>query len=486
MYDVIIIGCGVVGAATAYRLARCRLRVAVLEAQNDVANGTTKANSAIIHAGYDPRPGTLMAKLNVEGNRLTGEIARKLDVPFRRVGSLVVALGPEQQPALEELYRRGRANGVPGLRLLTGEQARALEPQLSPGVTAALLAPTAGIIDPWDFALAMAETAVRNGVQLLRSCPVTGITPLEQGGFAVQTPKGTFSTRFLVNAAGVQADAVHALLEPVDWTMRPSRGAYFLLDKSEHSRVSRVIFQCPGPSGKGVLVGPTIHGNLIVGPDAEPVEDRRNLGTTAAALDFVRSRAVQSVPGIDFRQNIRNFAGIRANTDQSDFIIRPSARYPAFLDLAGIRSPGLSSAPAIANLAAELLARAGLDLSEKEAFVDERHVVRFRALSPEEKNRLIRRDPRYGRVICRCETVTEGEIVAALHSPIPPCSVNGVKRRCDAGMGRCQGGFCGPRVVELIAREAGVDPTRVLMDQEGTWILAGETKQPGREVRSDV
>ena len=335
MYDVIIIGCGVVGAATAYRLARCRLRVAVLEAQNDVANGTTKANSAIIHAGYDPRPGTLMAKLNVEGNRLTGEIARKLDVPFRRVGSLVVALGPEQQPALEELYRRGRANGVPGLRLLTGEQARALEPQLSPGVTAALLAPTAGIIDPWDFALAMAETAVRNGVQLLRSCPVTGITPLEQGGFAVQTPKGTFSTRFLVNAAGVQADAVHALLEPVDWTMRPSRGAYFLLDKSEHSRVSRVIFQCPGPSGKGVLVGPTIHGNLIVGPDAEPVEDRRDLGTTAAALDFVRSRAVQSVPGIDFRQNIRNFAGIRANTDQSDFIIRPSARYPAFLDQPG-------------------------------------------------------------------------------------------------------------------------------------------------------
>ena len=192
------------------------------------------------------------------------------------------------------------------------------------------------------------------------------------------------------------------------------------------------------------------------------------------------------MPGIDFRQNIRNFAGIRANTDQSDFIIRPSARYPAFLDLAGIRSPGLSSAPAIANLAAELLARAGLDLSEKEAFVDERHVVRFRALSPEEKNRLIRRDPRYGRVICRCETVTEGEIVAALHSPIPPCSVNGVKRRCNAGMGRCQGGFCGPRVVELIAREAGVDPTRVLMDQEGTWILAGETKQPGREVRSDV
>lgn len=460
MYDVIIIGCGVVGAATAYRLARCRLRVAVLEAQNDVANGTTKANSAIIHAGYDPQPGTLMAKLNVEGNRLTGEIARKLDVPFRRVGSLVVALGPEQQPALEELYRRGLANGVPGLRLLTGEQARALEPQLSPGVTAALLAPTAGIIDPWDFALAMAETAVRNGVQLLRSCPVTGITPLEQGGFAVQTPKGTFSTRFLVNAAGVQADAVHALLEPVDWTMRPSRGAYFLLDKSEHSRVSRVIFQCPGPSGKGVLVSPTIHGNLIVGPDAEPVEDRRDLGTTAAALDFVRSRAVQSVPGIDFRQNIRNFAGIR--------------------------SPGLSSAPAIANLAAELLARAGLDLSEKEAFVDERHVVRFRALSPEEKNRLIRRDPCYGRVICRCETVTEGEIVAALHSPIPPCSVNGVKRRCNAGMGRCQGGFCGPRVVELIAREAGVDPTRVLMDQEGTWILAGETKQPGREVRSDV
>lgn len=476
MYDVLIIGCGVVGAATAYRLARYDLRIAVLEAQNDVANGTTKANSAIIHAGYDPEPGTLMARLNVEGNRMTGEICEKLDVPFRRVGSLVAAFEPGQLPALEELYRRGTANGVPGLALLTGDEARALEPGLSGTVCGALYAPSAGIIDPWGFALAMAEAAVVNGAELYRDCPVTGIRPLEGGGFALDTPRGEFRARYVVNAAGVDADRVHGLLEPPAWETQPSRGSYYLLDKCEGTRVSRVIFQCPGPEGKGVLVSPTVHGNLIVGPNAEPA-DRRDLGVSGAALDLVRQKALRSVPELDFRQNIRNFSGMRANTDRSDFIIEMSRTYPGFLDLAGIKSPGLSSAAAIGCLAAELLAGAGLALTGKEHFIDERRVVRFKDLSADEKNRLIRRDSRYGRVICRCETVTEGEIVAALHGPIPPVSINGVKRRCGAGMGRCQGGFCGPRVQEILARERGVDPTAVLMDQAGTWILCGETKQ---------
>ena len=478
MYDVVIIGCGVVGAATAYELARYKLRVAVLEAAADIAAGTTKANSAIIHAGYDPEPGTLMARLNVEGNRLTGEICEKLQVPFKRVGSLVVAFSPEQLPTLRTLYDRGCKNGVPGLRLLSGEEARAMEPGLSEEVCGALLAPSAGIIDPWGFAIAMAETAVRGGVEVRRDCPVTGIEDTG-AGFVLHTPAGDVAARFVLNAAGVDADRVHEMLEPNDWHTLPSRGEYYLLDKSDHDRVSRVIFQCPGPEGKGVLVAPTIHGNLICGPNAEAVEDRLDLGNTAAGMAEVRAKASRSVPGIQWRQNIRNFAGLRANTTRSDFIIEESGAHPGFIDLAGIKSPGLSSAPAIAKLAAEMLAADGLVLEPDPDFVDKREHIVFKNLSAEEKNELIRKDPRYGRVVCRCETITEGEIVAALHSPIPPRSINGVKRRCNAGMGRCQGGFCGPRVQEIIARELGIDQAEVLLEQAGSTILTGRTKTGG-------
>ena len=477
MYDVVIIGCGVVGAATAYRLARYRLHTLVLEANNDVANATTKANSAILHAGYDPEPGTKMAALNVEGNRMALDICRKLDVPVRQTGSMVLAFAPEQLPHLQMLYDRGVANGVPGLELLSGDAARALEPNLSEKVCGALLAPSAAVVDPWGLALAMIEVAVQNGVELRRSAPVTGIRPKEGGGFVLATPKGEVETRFVVNAAGVDADGVHRLLEPIPWQTRPNRGEYYLLDKSEGGRVSRVIFQCPGPEGKGVLVAPTVHGNLIVGPNAEPVTDRRDLGNTAAGLAFVKARAVQSVPSIRFGENIRNFSGIRANTDQSDFIIQWSENHPGFLDLAGIKSPGLTSAPAIGKLAADMLGEAGLTLAEKPDFIDERHVVRFRHASPAEKAALIAKDPRYGRVICRCETITEGEILDAIHSPVGATTVNGVKRRCNAGMGRCQGGFCGPRVQAILARELGVSPTEILMDQAGSWVLCGETKQ---------
>lgn len=478
MYDVVIIGCGVVGASAAYELARYKLRVAVLEAAADIAAGTTKANSAIIHAGYDPEPGTLMARLNVEGNRLTGEICEKLQVPFKRVGSLVVAFSPEQLPTLRTLYDRGCKNGVPGLRLLSGEEARAMEPGLSEEVCGALLAPSAGIIDPWGFAIAMAETAVRGGVEVRRDCPVTGIEDTG-AGFVLHTPAGDVAARFVLNAAGVDADRVHEMLEPNDWHTLPSRGEYYLLDKSEHDRVSRVIFQCPGPEGKGVLVAPTIHGNLICGPNAQGVEDRLDLGNTAAGMAEVRAKASRSVPGVEWRQNIRNFAGLRANTTRSDFIIEESKAHPGFIDLAGIKSPGLSSAPAIAKMAAEMLAADGLVLELDPDFVDKREHIVFKNLSAEEKNELIRKDPRYGRVVCRCETITEGEIVAALHSPIPPRSINGVKRRCNAGMGRCQGGFCGPRVQEIIARELGIDQAEVLLEQAGSTILTGRTKTGG-------
>ena len=473
-YDVLIIGCGVVGAACAYELARYDLRVGVLEASNDVANGTTKANSAIVHAGYDPLPGTKMARLNVEGTALMGPLCARLDVPYRNNGSLVLSLSEEDDETLKTLYRRGLANGVPGLELLDRARTLALEPNLAPELRGALYAPSAGIVNPWELCLALAETAVRNGAELRLSTPVTA---LERGaeGWIVSTPKGVFTARYVLNCAGTRADQIAALAGDHSFAIQPAKGEYFLLDKSEGSRVEHVIFQCPSRLGKGVLVTPTVHGNLLVGPNAVPSapEDTAN---TAQGLAYVRSAALRSVPNINFRDNIRNFAGVRANSDHEDFIVEESAVAPGLFHLAGIRSPGLSAAPALGREAAAMLRQAGLELREKENFQDSRRRIRFHELSPAEKNEMIARDPRWGRVICRCETVTEGEIVAALHSPIPPVSVNGVKRRVGAGMGRCQGGFCGPRVQEIVARELGLDPTQVLMDWAGSWVLCGETK----------
>lgn len=473
-FDVVIIGCGVVGADCAYELAKYDLRLCVLEASNDVANGTTKANSAIVHAGYDPLPGTKMARLNVRGTARMGALCRKLDVPYRNNGSLVLSLREEDDAVLHTLYEQGLSNGVPGLALLDREQTLALEPQLSPAVRGALFAPSAGIVNPWELCLALAETAVRNGAELRLSAPVTAIERTA-GGFCLSTPQGPVNTRFVVNCAGVYSDRIAAMVGDRSFTVLPTKGEYFLLDKSEGTRVERVIFQCPSELGKGVLVTPTVHGNLLVGPDATHC-DPADTANTAAGMDFVRASALRAVPGISFRDNIRNFAGVRANTDRDDFIIEESAAAPGFIHAAGIKSPGLSAAPAIGPEVAGLLRQAGLVLNEKAEYIDSRKRVRFQALSDEEKNALIAQDPRYGRVICRCETVTEGEIVACLHTPIPPVSVNGVKRRVGAGMGRCQGGFCGPRVQEIIARELGLDPTRVPMDWEGTWVLCGETK----------
>ena len=473
-YDVIIIGCGVTGAACAYTLSRYKLRVGILEASNDVANGTTKANSAIVHAGYDPETGTKMARLNVRGTALMEDLCRRLDVPYANIGSLVLSLSEKDDDHIRELFERGLANGVPGLRVLTGEQARALDPGISPETRCALYAPSAGIVNPWELCYAMAETAVRNGAELHLSAPVTSIRRTDDL-WHLFTPKGEFTASYVLNCAGTAADRVAALAGDHSFTILPTKGEYFLLDKSEGHRVEHVIFQCPSEWGKGVLVAPTVHGNLLVGPDAQPTtaDDTAN---TAAGLAFVRSSALRSVPGVNFRDNIRNFAGVRANSDSMDFIIRESKAAPGFIHFAGIRSPGLSAAPAFGEEAVKLLTSAGLHFEEKAEFVDSRRRIRFHELSEEEKNGMIAKDPRWGRVICRCETVTEGEIVEALHTPIPPVSVNGVKRRVGAGMGRCQGGFCGPRVQEIIARELGLDPTEVLMDWDGTWVLCGETK----------
>ncbi len=474
-YDVCIIGCGVIGAAAAFELSKYDCSVLILEKENDVAMGSSRANSAIIHAGYDPKPGTLMARLNVEGNAMAEQLCKDLSVPFARIGSLVLAFSEEEEATIRMLYDRGVANGVPGLRIIDAAEIRDMEPQVSKEARAALYAPSAGIITPWEYTLAFAETAVRNGAKLVLNAPVTGIRALSDGGYKLATPKGNFEAAYVINAAGVHSGEIHEMVAAKTFTVMPNRGEYYVMDKAECFRANHVLFQCPNQDGKGVLVTPTMDHNLLVGPNAVGVEDGDRVNNTAEGMAFVREKASKSVPGINYRNAIRNFAGIRANTDKDEFQISIAA--DRFIDLAGIKSPGLSSAPAIALEAVRLLNQCGFAPDKKAHPITTREKKRFRYMNDEERREAIRENPLYGRVICRCETVTEGEIVDAIHSPIPPCSVDGVKRRAGSGMGRCQGGFCGPRIVDILARELKLDPMEITQDGVGSQLLLAETKR---------
>ena len=431
MYDVAIIGSGIVGAACAYRLSRFNLKTVVIEKNNDVCCGTTKANSAIIHAGYDPKPNTLMARLNVEGSKMTQEICEKLDIPYKQIGSLVAAFSEEEAKTIEELYQRGVKNGVQDIKVIGKDELKKLEPNISDEAVCALYAPTAAIVNPWEYGLAMAETAVRNGTEIMLEAEVTGIDKKENS-WNIHTAKGDIEAEYVINAAGVNSDDIHNMVAEETFRILPSAGEYYLLDKSEGTRVSHIVFQCPNKEGKGTLVAPTVHGNLIVGPNSVS-GDKEDISTKTASLDFIRETALKSVPSIAFRENIRNFTGIRANSTINDFIIEFAAEH--FLDLAGIKSPGLSAAPAIAKMAEEMLIENGLEAVEKEKFIDKRTHIVFKHLSAPVKNHVIYQNPAYGRVICRCETITEGEIIAALNSPIPPVSLDGIKRRAGSGMG---------------------------------------------------
>ncbi len=472
MYDVLIIGCGIMGASAAYYLSRYNLKIAVLEKHNDVCCETTRANSAIIHAGYDPKPGTKCAIFNVRGNELCKEICEKLDVAYNQIGSLVVAFSESEMNTVNELYERGIKNNVPGVRIVDQKELREMEPQISDSALGALYAPTAAIVNPWEYGIAMAETAVNNGAEIFLNTEVCDIKR-EGDQWKVITNSGEYSATYVINAAGVYSDDIHNIVAEPTFKITPSAGEYYLLDKVEGTRVNHVVFQCPNELGKGVLVAPTVHGNLIVGPNAIASE-KDDTSTKTASLDFVRERALKSIPSINFRENIRNFTGVRANSDADDFIIEFAA--DNFVDLAGIKSPGLSAAPAIAQEVICMLAEKGMPLNEKVGFIDTRKHIRFKNLSDEEKNNLIAKNPAYGRVVCRCETITEGEIVEALKSPIPPVSLDGIKRRAGTGMGRCQGGFCGPKVLEIMANYKEIAFEDILQDDTGSYILTGETK----------
>ncbi|MBS4959126.1 MAG: NAD(P)/FAD-dependent oxidoreductase, partial [Clostridium sp.] len=441
------------------------------EKENDVAMGASKANSAIVHSGYDPEPGTLMAKYNVEGNKMFDKLCKDLSVPFKRNGSLIIGFDEDDQKELEVLYNRGIQNGVEGVKLLSAEEVLEMEPNLNKDVKGALFCPTGGIVGAYEFTIALSENAIDNGGELRLNSKVIGIEKDEN--FKIKLENGNVvEAKFVVNAAGIYGDKIHNMVCEEDFKITPRKGEYYVLDKSQGRLFEKTIFQCPTKLGKGVLVTPTVHGNLLVGPDAIDTCDKDSVSTEYDGLAKVREVSLKTTNKVNFRENIRNFAGLRAIADKPDFIIGEAKDVKGFFDVAGIKSPGLSSAPAIAVDVVKMLGESGLALEKKDNFNEKREQVHFIELSPEEKANLIKKDSRYGRIICRCENITEGEIVDSINRTLGARTIDGVKRRCRPGCGRCQGGFCGPRVQEIISRETGMNIEEVLLDKNGSYIIS--------------
>lgn len=470
-FDVVIIGGGVTGSAIAYELAKTDLKVALLEKEEDVCEGTSKANSAIVHAGFDALPGTLKAKLNVEGSKMMPELARLLDFEYKNNGALVLCFDEEHRKGVVELYERGQANGVEGLQILEKEQIKEMEPNISDDVVCALYAPTSSIVCPFGLTIALAENAADNGVKFYFNQLVETIEKID-GGWKINDK---YTARTIVNAAGVYADEIHNGVSEKKIHITPRRGEYVLLDRSAGDLCSHTLFQLPTPAGKGVLITPTVHGNMMIGPNAQETETKENTNTTPEGQAEIRAKALKTISSIPFQKTIRTFSGLRATPDGGDFIIKEST--DGFFDAAGIESPGLSSAPAIGKMVAGMV-EDKLKPGKKENYKATRKgFVNVKNLTKEEWDKLIEQDPDYGTIVCRCETVTAGSIKDALHRSIPATSLDGIKRRTRAGMGRCQAGFCSPRSMEIISKELNIPMDEICQSGKGSKLITGKVKE---------
>ncbi len=482
MYDVAIIGAGVTGSAIARELSRYQVKACVIEREEDVCCGTSKANSAIIHAGFDAVPGSVKARVNVKGNEMMDQIAKELDVPFKRNGSIVVCTKDQDPKGLEVLMEKGLANGVKGLQILDREALLAKEPNLADAVVCGLFAPTGGIVCPFHLTMGYAENACMNGVEFFLNTQVDEIVKAGEGWQLKvlrrdQKKEEVIETKVIVNAAGVYADVFNNMVSEHKIHITARKGEYMLLDKTAGSHVSSTIFQLPSAMGKGVLVTPTVHGNLLVGPTAVDIENKEGTNTTLAGLGSLGATAALSVKQVPLNQVITSFAGLRAHEDHDDFIIGEAEDAPGFYNAAGIESPGLSSAPAIGLMVAEMI-RDRLGLAENPDFNPIRKgILDPDTLSLEERNELIRKQPAYGNIICRCEMITEGEILDAIHRPLGARSLDGVKRRTRAGMGRCQAGFCSPRTMEILEREVPMSIYEINKNGIGSEFVVGVNKE---------
>lgn len=471
MKDVIIIGAGVIGSSIARELSRYQIDICVLDRESDVCCGTSKANSGIVHAGHDAKPGTLKARLNVLGNQMMEDTARELDIPFKRNGSIVLSFSKSEAGSLDMLREQGEQNGVKGLRIVTGPEMKEIEPNISDEVQAFLYAPTGGIVCPFELTAAMAENAYANGTSFYFDAEVRDIEKLS-GGYRLVTSKGDFDTKLVINAAGVNADLFNNMVSSKKLAIVPRKGEYCLLDKKAGDFVNTTVFQLPTNLGKGVLITPTVHGNLMIGPTAENITDREDTATTAEGIAQVIEKALKSAEKVPVRQVITSFAGLRAHEKGRDFVIGEAEDAPGFINAAGIDSPGLTSAPAIGVMVSDMAANI-LKAEKKADFIAERKGIRFiRDMETEEANALIAENPAYGRVVCRCETITEGEILEAIRRPLGAKTLDGVKRRTRAGMGRCQAGFCSPRVTEILAKELGIPQEEICKSGKGSNVIA--------------
>ncbi|MCR1897698.1 NAD(P)/FAD-dependent oxidoreductase [Irregularibacter muris] len=477
MFDVAIIGAGVIGTSIARELSRYEIKVVLMDKENDVSNGTTKANSAIIHGGYDTKPGTQMAKFNSLGNPMFDQICDELDVEYKRIGSFVLAFSEEEMKTVRTLYQQGIENNVKGVEIISGDKVREMEPNLNQSIVGALHAPTCGIINPWELAIAQAENAAENGVEILLNTQVLDIQKT-MTGYRLMTNHQEINSRYVINCAGLHADHINNMVSQDRFVITPRRGQYFVLDKSEGGFVNKVVFQCPTKLGKGILITPTVHGNLLLGPDAQDMEDKENLTTTAENLKIIEEIARKSAAHVPAHKVITTYAGLRAEPSTKDFIIGEAKDAKGFINVAGIKSPGLTSSPAIAKHVVNILGGIIGELKEKDDYNPRRkRVVRFDQLSDVEKAQLIKKDARFGRIICRCESITEGEIVDIIHRKAGATTVDGVKRRARPGTGRCQGGFCAPRVMEILAKELGKDMDEIVKDSKNSYILTGKTNK---------
>lgn len=461
MLDVIIIGGGVIGCAVARELSRYQADLLLLEKTADICNGQSKANTAIVHGGYDAKPGTNKAKYNVDGNRMFPEVCKELDVPFSPNTSLVVSFSETDHGKLVELLERGRANGLHDLRILSKDEVRQCEPNLSGSVVEALYVGNGGICCPYELTQAYAENAAENGVRFLRNAAVTNIRRTEDGNWLISSKAGTFTARAVVNCAGVYSDTLHNMVSEDRITITPRRGEYYLMDKAYQDTFHAAIFQLPTKMGKGVLVAPTVDGTILIGPTADDIDDRSDTRTTADGLSRVMEAAKKTWNELPPRGAITAFAGLRAHCDRDDFVLGEVPDAPRFFDAVGVESPGLTSAPAIGKALAEEIAEC-LQLKKNDAFVTTRAgIPKFRLLNDEMRARLIAENPDYGRIVCRCEMVTEAEIREAIRRPVGARTLDGIKRRTRTGMGRCQAGFCTPRTLEILAEELCISPLEV-------------------------
>ena len=471
MFDVAIIGAGVNGSLLARKLSQFDLNIVVIEKGSDIANGSSRANSAVVHAGYDPEPNTLKAKLNVLGAKMMKSLCDEIDVPYKSYPTIVVAFTEDQIKALYELKERGEINGVENIKILKKEELKTIEPLISDDAVAALYVDSA-LVSPYKLAIAASEVAYNNGVKFIFDHNVSKIT-FQNNYFLIDDE---IKAKYIINCAGCGSAKISSLIGDDSFDIIPRRGEYMLYDKSSLC-VNNIIFTVPTEKGKGVLVLPTVDGNMLVGPDASQVESDKNTETSIEGLNFILENGKNIIPTLNTRGVITQFSGVRATPTTKDFIIRQSEVNDRVLHVAGIESPGLASSPAICEYAFEILKNMGIELNEKsEAIMTRKACPHFASLSNNEQKELIKSNPLFGHIICRCETITEAEIVDAIHRPLGARTIDGVKMRARAGMGRCQGGFCSPKIAEILARELNVSIESITKKGQDSYILVGKTK----------